>query len=119
MTAVSGAASTPLPTRWVIGGVVLRRRGAPAAQALRFPLVRRGRGVRGWCPWSARPLDKPHSGVAPHAPPAWFPTNVARNSHVNLSNLEIALLELQRLWGVLKTDRRELRARVMGGLGLA
>ena len=49
----------------------------------------------------------------------WFPHNVARNFHVNLSNLEIALLELQRLWGVLKTDRRELRARVMGGLGLA
>ena len=49
----------------------------------------------------------------------WFPSNVACNFHVNLLNLEIASLELQRLWGVLKTDRRELRARVMGGLGLA
>ena len=53
-----------------------------------------------WCSWSARPLDKPHSGVAPHAPPAWFPTNVARNSHVNLSNLEIASL---RFCGFLDT----------------
>ena len=44
----------------------------------------------------------------------WFPNNVARNFHVNLLNLEIASLELQRLWGVLKTDRRELRARFMG-----
>jgi len=44
----------------------------------------------------------------------WFPSNVARNFHVNLSSIEIALLELQRLWGVLKTDRRELRARFMG-----
>ena len=44
----------------------------------------------------------------------WFPRNVARNFHVNLLNLEIASLELQRLWGVLKTDRRELRARFMG-----
>ncbi len=40
----------------------------------------------------------------------WFPHNVARNFHVNLLNLEIASLELQRLWGVLKTDRWELRA---------
>jgi len=30
---------------------------------------------------------------------AWFPKNVARNSHVNLSNFELASLELQRLWG--------------------
>ena len=44
----------------------------------------------------------------------WFPRNVARNFYVNLSNLEIASLELQRLWGVLKTDRWELRARFMG-----
>ena len=44
----------------------------------------------------------------------WFPRNVARNFRVNLSNLEIASLELQRLWGVLKTDRWELRARFMG-----
>ena len=26
----------------------------------------------------------------------WFPKNVARNFHVNLSNFELALLELQR-----------------------
>ncbi len=49
----------------------------------------------------------------------WFPHNVARNFHVNLSNLEIASLELRRLWGVSKTDRRELCARLMGGPGLA
>jgi len=45
---------------------------------------------------------------------AWFPNNVARNFHVNLSNIEIALLELQRLWRMLKIQGRELRARFMG-----
>ena len=29
----------------------------------------------------------------------WFLKNVARNFHVNLSNFELASLELQRLWG--------------------
>ena len=46
------------------------------------------------------PLEKPHSSAPPHAPPAWFPTNVACNSHVNLSNLEIASL---RFCGFLDT----------------
>ena len=41
---------------------------------------------------------------------AWFPNNVARNSLVNISGFENVSLELQRLWGVLKTDRRELHA---------
>ena len=41
----------------------------------------------------------------------WFPNNVARNFHVNLSNFKMWSLELQRLWAVLKTDRGELRAR--------
>ena len=45
---------------------------------------------------------------------AWFPNNVARNFHVNLSSIEIALLELQRLWQMLKIQGRELRARFMG-----
>ena len=36
--------------------------------------------------------SKSHARACPHTPPAWFPTNVARNSHVNLSNLEIASL---------------------------
>ena len=44
----------------------------------------------------------------------WFPNNVARNFHVNLSSFEIALLELQRLWQMLKIQGRELRARFMG-----
>ena len=44
----------------------------------------------------------------------WFPSNVARNSHVNLSNIEIASLELQRLWTMLKTDQGELRATFWG-----
>ena len=44
----------------------------------------------------------------------WFPRNVARNFHVNLSSIEIALLELQRLWRILKIQGRELRARFMG-----
>ena len=40
----------------------------------------------------------------------WFPNNVARNSHVNLSNVEIGSLELQRLWVLLKVQAIELRA---------
>ena len=40
----------------------------------------------------------------------WFPRNVACNSPMTVSNVEFASLELQRLWGVLKTDRRELHA---------
>ena len=45
---------------------------------------------------------------------AWFPNNVARNSHVNLSNMQMGSLKLQRLWTVLKTDRGELRATFLG-----
>jgi len=41
---------------------------------------------------------------------AWFPKNVARNSLVNISDFENVSLELQRLWGVSKTDRVKLRA---------
>ena len=44
----------------------------------------------------------------------WFPNNVARNFHVNLSSIEIALLELQRFWRMLKIQGRELRARFVG-----
>ena len=40
----------------------------------------------------------------------WFPNNVACNSLMTVSNFEFTSLELQRLWGVLKTDRRELHA---------
>jgi len=47
---------------------------------------------------------------------AWFPNNVARNFHVNLSSIEIALLELQRLWRMLKIQGRELRARFWGAV---
>ena len=49
---------------------------------------------------------------------AWFPNNVARNFHVNLSNFKMWSLELQRLWAVLKTDRGELRARFGWGVDL-
>ena len=41
---------------------------------------------------------------------AWLPKNVARNSHVNLSNFETGPLELQRLWAVLNFRVAELRA---------
>lgn len=40
----------------------------------------------------------------------WFPNNVARNSLVNISDFENVSLELQRLWGVSKTDRHKLCA---------
>ena len=39
-----------------------------------------------------------------------FPDNVARNSPVNLSSIEIGALQFQRLSGVFKTDWQELRA---------
>ena len=42
--------------------------------------------------------------------PAWFPNNVARNSPASISDFEIMLLELQRLWGVSKNDQVKLRA---------
>ena len=48
---------------------------------------------------------------------AWFPNNVARNSLVTISDFENASLELQRLWGVSKTDRHKLRATFGGGEG--
>ena len=41
---------------------------------------------------------------------AWLPKNVARNSHVNLSNFETRPLELQRLWVVPNFRVAELRA---------
>ena len=41
---------------------------------------------------------------------AWLPKNVARNSHVNLSNVETRPLGLQRLWAVLNFRVAELRA---------
>ena len=42
----------------------------------------------------------------------WFPNNVARNCPVNVSVIEICLLQFQRFWAQAKTDRRELRARL-------
>jgi len=46
-----------------------------------------------FCTRGRRPArSKSHARACPHTPPVWFPTNVARNSHVNLSNLEIASL---------------------------
>ncbi len=41
---------------------------------------------------AASRVTPPRPRVAPHAPPAWFPTNVACNFYVNLSNFEIASL---------------------------
>ena len=43
-----------------------------------------------------------------------FSNNVARNSHVNLSNFEIRPLELQRLWAVSNFRVAELRATLRG-----
>jgi len=40
----------------------------------------------------------------------WFPKNVARNFHVNLSNFELTSLELQRFQALLKVQAIELRA---------
>ena len=40
----------------------------------------------------------------------WFPNNVARNFPVNLSVIEIWLLQFQRFRAQVKTDQRKLRA---------
>ena len=45
---------------------------------------------------------------------AWLPKNVARNSHVNLSNFETGPLGLQRLWAVPNFRVAELRATLRG-----
>ena len=42
--------------------------------------------------------------------PAWFPTNVARNSPPHYSNFEIRPLQFQRFQGMSKTDQDKLRA---------
>ena len=70
----------------------------------------RGRGVGVWC-LSARVLRRLPLGLRVVAAyPAWFPNNVARNSPASISDFEIMLLELQRLWGVSKNDQVKLRA---------
>ena len=48
----------------------------------------------------------------------WFPKNVARNFHVNLSNFELASLELQRFQALLNVQAIELRATFRGVSGL-
>jgi len=47
---------------------------------------------------------------------SWFPKNVARNFHVNLSNFELASLELQRFQALLKVQAIELRATFRGSV---
>ena len=44
----------------------------------------------------------------------WFPSNVARNSHAHISDIEMWSLELQRLWPISKNDRVKLRATFAG-----
>ena len=53
--------------------------------------------------------DAPHTYRLPLSP-AWFPTNVARNSPNNPSNFEIGSLQFQRFQGISKTDQDKLRA---------
>ena len=49
----------------------------------------------------------------------WFLKNVARNSPAIISDFEIVLLGLQRLWGVSKNDQVKLRATFRGrGVGV-
>ena len=44
----------------------------------------------------------------------WFPSNVARNSHAHISDIEMWSLGLQRLWPISKNDRVKLRATFAG-----
>ena len=56
-----------------------------------------------------RSPTRPHTYRLPLSP-AWFPTNVARNSPNRPSNFEIGSLQFQRFLGTSKTDRGKLRA---------
>ena len=69
------------------------------------------------CVWTARgcckaETDPVQRGVVllPVARWEWFPRNVARNSRAYISDIEIWLLELQRLLPISKNDRVKLRA---------
>ena len=73
----------------------------PSARSSRSANPRRGRGSRG---------SRRGRGT-----PAWFPTNVARNSPTRLSNFEIRSLQFQRFQGISKTDQDKLRATFRGG----
>ena len=69
-----------------------------------LPGTRRGRVVR--------PRLAPASCTRqiPAVVVPWFLNNVARNSLVIISNIEMESLELQRLWAMSKNDRVKLRA---------
>ena len=53
---------------------------------------------------------KLHAEGLPGCDPTWFPNNVARNSPINLSNIEIVALRFQRLCAMSKTDQGKLCA---------
>ena len=55
-----------------------------------------------------------HTHMVPRTP-AWFPTNVARNSPTHISNFEIGSLQFQRFLGTSKTDQGKLRASFWDG----
>ena len=86
----------------------------------------RGGGARGlgawrWCSRLGGLLGVRQSWLRLAQSGGWFPKNVARNFHVNLSNFELASLELQRFQALLKVQAIELRATfgVARGLGEA
>ena len=87
------------------------------------PLMRRGRrgwpggrGARGGRVVVASPR---RGGLLCANRTVWCAlSNFARNSHVNLSNIELASLELQRFWALLKVHAIELRAKFLGGVSV-
>ena len=79
-------------------------------------------GAWRWCSRLGGLLSVRQSWLCLARSGGWFPKNVARNFHVNLSNFELASLELQRFWALLKVQAIELRAtfgeaRWLGGSG--
>ena len=70
----------------------------------------RGLGAWRWCLWLGGLLGVRQSWLRLAQSGGWFPKNVARNSHVNLSNFELTSLELQRFQALLKIQAIELRA---------
>ena len=65
-------------------------------------------GFSGRCPRALQPGQCGYCALS----------NFARNSHVNLSNIELASLELQRFWALLKVHAIELRAKFLERVSL-
>ena len=77
---------------WGLGG---------SARGSGLAVVIAARGAWRWCSRLGGLLGVRQSWLRLAQSGGWFPKNVARNFHVNLSNFELASLELQRFQALL------------------